>query len=46
MPVAKVSLEVLADKQGVGSWVDYVMSLQDIYGLGEEWVKEDWSERQ
>ena len=41
----RIVLEALADKKGVGSWVDYVMSLRDIYGLGEEWVKEDWSER-
>ena len=35
----------VADKKGKGSWVDYLESLKDIYGLGEEWINEDWSER-
>ena len=38
--------EALADKRGIGSWVDYVSALRDSYGLGEEWDKEEWSGRQ
>ena len=38
--------EALADKRGMGSWVDYVSALKDSYGLGEEWDKEEWSGRQ
>ena len=29
-------IEALADKKGKRSWVDYVKSLRDIYGLREE----------
>ena len=38
--------EALADKRGMGSWVDYVRALRDSSWLGEEWDKEEWSGRQ
>ena len=39
--MAEDSWEALAvaDKKGKGSWVDFLESLKDIYGLGEEWTK-------
>ena len=32
--------KALADKKGMGSWVDYVRELRDSYGLRKEWDKE------
>ena len=38
-------VEALGENVGMGSSVDYVKSLRERYGLGEEWVKEGWRKR-
>ena len=41
----KQVVEALGEKGGIGSWVDFVKSLRERYGLGEEWHEEGWRER-